>query len=126
MQGFIRSLIATALLATVTSAALADGKALDRVKKAGKLVVAVDATYPPMESEGKDGKVEGFDVDFAAEIAKRLGVQAEFVVTAWDGIVPGLYAKRYDAIVSCMNITDERKKAVDFVEYARISQLFIA
>ncbi len=99
---------------------------LERVKKAGKLVVAIDATYPPMESEGPDGKPVGFDIDFANELAKRLGVKAEFVVMNWDGILAGLASKRYDVIISSMNITDERKKQVDFVEYVKMSQLFIS
>ncbi len=100
--------------------------ALERVKKAGKLVVAIDATYPPMESEGQDGKPAGFDIDFAKEVSKRLGVTAEFVVMNWDGILAGLASKRYDVIISSMNITDERKKQVDFVEYVKMSQLFIS
>jgi polar amino acid transport system substrate-binding protein len=99
--------------------------ALEQVKKAGKLLVAIDATYPPMESEGPDGKPVGFDIDFANELAKRLGVKAEFVVMNWDGILAGLNSKRYDVIISSMNITEDRKKQVDFVEYVRMSQLFI-
>lgn len=100
--------------------------ATERVKKAGKLAVAIDATYPPMESEGPDGKPVGFDIDFANEVAKRLGVKAQFIVMNWDGILAGLNSKRYDVIISSMNITDERKKQVDFVEYVRMSQLFVS
>jgi ABC-type amino acid transport substrate-binding protein len=100
--------------------------AVERVKKAGKLLVAIDATYPPMETEGPDGKPVGFDIDFANELAKRLGVKAEFLVMGWDGIIPGLQSKRYDVIISSMNVTDERKKQVDFVEYVKMSQLFVS
>lgn len=96
-----------------------------KIKAAGKLVIAVDATYPPMESEGKDGKPEGFDIDFATELAQRLGLKPDFQVVSWDGIVAGLKSERYDVIISSMNITDERQKQVDFVEYARMAQLFI-
>lgn len=103
----------------------ADKSAVDRVKKDGKLVIAIDATYPPMESEGPGGKPVGFDIDFANEISKRLGVKTEFVVMNWDGIFAGLNSKRYDIIISSMNITDERKKQVGFVEYVRMSQLFV-
>ena len=100
--------------------------AVARVKNAGKLVIAIDATYPPMESEGDGGKPVGFDIDFANEVTKRLGVKAEYVVMTWDGIIAGLASKRYDVIISSMNITDDRKKQVDFVEYLRMSQLFVA
>lgn len=118
-------LASLAVVLGVSSAAFA-GSALERVKKAGKLIVAIDATYPPMESEGPDGKPVGFDIDFANELASRLGVKAEFVVMNWDGILAGLASKRYDVIISSMNITDERKKQVDFVEYVKMSQLFIS
>lgn len=105
----------------------AQENALDRVKKAGKLLVAVDTSYPPMEFIGEDNKTEvGFDVDLAKAIAKKLGVEAEFVVMDWDGILPGLLGKRYDVIISSMNITEERLKQVDFVEYVQMSQLFVS
>lgn len=121
------SIIASACIVfgTVAKAADKPAAAVDRVKKAGKIVVAADATYPPMESEGAGGKLEGFDVDFANELAKRLGVKTDFQVVGWDGIIPGLFSKRYDVIISSMNITPERQKQVDFVEYAKMSQLFV-
>ena len=58
----------------------------------------------------KAGKPEGFDIDFATELATRLGVKPEFVVMNWDGILAGLASNRYDVIISSMNITDDRKK----------------
>jgi len=100
---------------------------LERVKKAGKLLVAIDATYPPMEFVDSDGKtVIGFDVDMATKIAEKLGVRVEFVVMDWDGIIPGLLGKRYDMIMSTMNITPERQQQVNFVEYAKLSQVFVS
>ncbi len=99
-------------------------KALDRVKQAGKLVVGTELTYPPMEFlEGKEPA--GFDVDFARKLGEKLGVQVEFVNVGWTEIFDGLAQRRFDAIVSAMNITPERAKAVDFVEYARMSQVFV-
>lgn len=108
------------------AASAAKASALDRVKQAGKLVVAIDATYPPMESEGPDGKPMGFDIDFADEIGRRMGVKTDYVVMGWDGILAGLTSKRYDVIISAMNVTDERKKVADFVEYVKMSQLFVS
>ena len=105
------------------SALFADGS-LERVVKAGKLLVAIDPTYPPMEYE-QDGKLLGFDVDVAREIARRLGVQAEFVTMDWNGIIAGLNSRRYDMIISSMNITPEREKQVGFVEYVRMAQVFV-
>lgn len=99
---------------------------LANLKKAGKLIVAMDATYPPMESEDLDGKISGFDVDFANELASRLGVKTKFMVMGWEGIIGGLVAKRFDLIISAMNVTNERQKQIDFVEYARMSQMLVA
>ncbi len=101
------------------------GADLDAVKKAGKLKVAVDTTYPPMEFESVDGKIIGLDVDLARELAKVLGVQAEFVVMPWDGILAGLQSNRYDVIMSSMNITPERSAQVNFVPYLTMGQVFV-
>ena len=126
MPGFLQMLIASIAAIFISNSVHAADDALERVKKAGKLSIAVDATYPPMEFEGKDGNPEGFDIDFATAIATRLGVKAQFVVIAWDGVIAGLFSKRYDTIISTMNITAERQKQLDFVEYVRMSQLFVA
>lgn len=98
----------------------------ERITRAGKIVFGMDTTYAPMEYMDKDGKTPiGFDVDLARALAQKLGVKAEFVSVNWDGILTGLKAKRYDAIISSMNITPERQKEVDFVEYARMAQVFV-
>ncbi|MDD0852780.1 ABC transporter substrate-binding protein [Halobacteriovorax sp. GB3] len=95
-------------------------------KKSGVLKVAVDSTYPPMEFENAKGKVIGFDIDFANMLAKKLGVKAEFVVMPWDGILAGLAGKRYDVIISSMNVTKQRQRVVNFVEYVKMGQVFIS
>lgn len=100
----------------------------EQAKPVSKLVVAIDATYPPMEFiDEKDGKTPvGFDVDLAKALAKEMGVPVEFKVVGWDSIIPGLKAKQYDAIISSMNITDERSKEVNFIEYVKMSQVFVS
>jgi polar amino acid transport system substrate-binding protein len=98
--------------------------ALARVKASGVLRVAIDATYPPMEYL-ENGQPVGFDVDLSRELARRLGVTAQFIVMDWDGILAGLTSGRYDIIVSSMNITPARQQQVDFIEYARMSQVFV-
>ena len=98
---------------------------LETVKKAGKLVIACDASYPPMEFEGKDGKIEGFTADLARAIGKKMGVEAKFMTMNWDGILAGLKAKRYDVIMCTMNVTPERSKEADFVEYVRLAQVYV-
>ena len=76
-----------------------------------------------MEYRNDKNELVGFDIDFAEALAKELGVKVKFVPSAWDGIIPGLDAKRFDMILSSMNVTDERKKKVDFVEYFGVGQI---
>ena len=70
--------------------------------------------YPPFNFMTDDNEVDGFDVDVAKEIASRLGTEMKYVTTAWDGIIEGLRAGRYNGILGSMAITDERLKIVDF------------
>jgi len=98
---------------------------LPAVLKAGKIRVAVDSTYPPMEFEDAKGVVTGLDVDLARELAKILKVEAEFVVMPWDGILAGLQSNRYDIIMSSMNVTPERAAQVNFVPYLTMGQVFV-
>ena len=70
--------------------------------------------YPPFNFITDEGEVIGFDVDVAAEIAKRMGKELEYKTTAWDGIIEGLRAGRYDGILGSMAVTEEREEVVDF------------
>jgi polar amino acid transport system substrate-binding protein len=101
----------------------AKGDTLAQIKKQGVIKIAVDDTFPPMEYRNDKNELVGFDIDLANAVAKEMGVKAQFIPSAWDGILPGLDAKQYDIIMSSMNITDERKQKVDFVEYTKLGQV---
>jgi polar amino acid transport system substrate-binding protein len=98
---------------------------LNEIVKSGKLKIAIDATYPPMEFQADDGKAIGLDVDLARELGKILKVEVEFIVMPWDGVLAGLQSNRYDIIMSAMNITEERKQQVNFVPYMMMGQIFV-
>jgi polar amino acid transport system substrate-binding protein len=88
------------------------------VKSKGTLTVAADASYPPNEFIGKDGKtVEGMDPDLAQALAGVMGLKAKVVNASFDGIIPGLAAKKFDLGMSSFTDTKEREKTVDFVTY---------
>ncbi|ERI91874.1 putative cystine-binding periplasmic protein [Clostridiales bacterium oral taxon 876 str. F0540] len=87
---------------------------LETVKSQGKILVGTEGTYAPFTFHDKDGKLTGFDVEIAQEVAKRLGVKAEFVETKWDGMFAGLDAKRFDMIANEVGIKPERKEKYDF------------
>jgi arginine/ornithine transport system substrate-binding protein len=76
--------------------------------------VAIDPTYKPFTYKTDSGEPAGFDVDVAKALCDELKSKCVFVEQAWDGMIPGLQAKKYDAIISSMSITEERKQAVDF------------
>jgi len=88
---------------------------LATIKEKGVMRIAMSGAYPPFNFVNEQNEVVGFDAAIGAEIAKRMGLEAEIVTTAWDGIIGGLLANKYDAIVGCMSITEERLKVVDFV-----------
>ncbi len=85
---------------------------LDEVKRRG-LVVGMEAAYVPYEFV-KDGKIIGYDPDIIAIMVKNLGVKAQLIDTAWNGIIPALYAGKFDCIISAMTITAERAQKVLF------------
>ncbi|MBI5105195.1 MAG: ABC transporter substrate-binding protein [Solirubrobacterales bacterium] len=88
------------------------------VKDKGTLTVAADATYPPNEFIGKDGKtVEGMDADLAKALAGIVGLKARVQNATFDSIIPGLAANKYDLGMSSFTDTKEREKTVDFVTY---------
>ena len=101
------------IVSGVTSLSVADE--LDTIKKRGVIRIAMSGAYPPFNFVNKKNEVVGFDPAIGKEIAKRLGIKVEIITTAWDGILGGLLANKYDAIVGSMSITDKRKKVVDFV-----------
>jgi len=99
------------LMAALPAAAAGDGS-LERVRRAGQLVVGIEGAFPPFNMFDETGELVGFDVDIAREIARRLGVDVQFVPTAWEGIVVGLLIGSYDAIISSLAITPERQERV--------------
>jgi polar amino acid transport system substrate-binding protein len=83
-------------------------------KEPTKIVIASDATFPPMEMVDTSKNIVGLDVDLMNAAAKAGGFTVEFKNTAWDGIFAGLENGKYDAVMSSVTITDERKKTMDF------------
>jgi peptide/nickel transport system substrate-binding protein len=79
-----------------------------------KFVIAMDATFPPMDMVDQSKAIVGFDPDMIAAIAKDQGFTFEIKNTAWDGIFAGLEGGSYDAILSAVSITAERQKTYDF------------
>lgn len=76
--------------------------------------VAVEGAYPPFSEIGPDGKIKGFDIDIANALCADLKAQCTFVQQEFDGMIPGLNARKFDAVIASMSITEERKRSVAF------------
>lgn len=93
---------------------------------AKKIIVASDATWPPMEMLSADKKVEGYSTDYINAVAKEAGLDIEVRNTAWDGIFAALGSRQADIIASSVTITDKRKKGMAFSEpYCEIRQAVV-
>ena len=97
------------------------------VKEQGTIRFAMSGQYPPFNFVDENNQLSGFDVDICSAIAKRIGVAPHPLSTAWDGIIAGLLADKYELICGSMAITAERLKAIDFSDpyYRSGAQLFV-
>lgn len=102
-----KALFAIAGVLAMTSAV--EAKEWDTIR------AGVDAPYPPFEYKAPDGTLTGFEIELGNQVCQEItGNDCEWIIQAWDGIIPGLLARKYDMIFSSMSINEERKKRVLF------------
>jgi arginine/ornithine transport system substrate-binding protein len=90
------------------------------------LRIGIDSTYPPFAYKSHDGKLTGFDVDFAAATCAELQRDCIFVEQEWEKFIPALQAGKVDAVISSVQITSERQKMVDFTDpYYRMPHVLV-
>jgi len=106
MRKFISAITAAAVLML--------GSSLSMAGDWSKVRIGVEGAYPPFSWVEADGTLKGFDIDIANALCKEIGAECTLVQQDWDGIIPSLLAKKYDAIIASMSITPERKKKVAF------------
>lgn len=83
----------------------------------GKVIrIATEGTYKPFSLTKADGSLSGFDVELMHALCEEMKAKCEIKPQDWDGLLPGLIAKKYDAVVDAISITEERKAQVDFSE----------
>jgi cystine transport system substrate-binding protein len=110
------SAVENSVVAETPAQTLADTDAdqLAAIKEKGKIIIAMEGQWAPWTYHDESGELVGFDTEVGKEIAKRLGVEAEFVEGEWDGLFAGLDGGRYDCIINGVEITDLRKEKYDF------------
>ncbi|GLS89227.1 ABC transporter substrate-binding protein [Psychromonas marina] len=89
--------------------------------------IGVEGAYPPFSQTEADGSITGFDIDIANALCAEMKAKCTLVKQDWDGIIPALMARKFDAIIATMDITAERQKKVAFTDkYQHIPARFVA
>jgi arginine/ornithine transport system substrate-binding protein len=104
----MKKLLTVTLLGAALIAGTAQARDYDTVR------FGVDVPYEPMEYRTPEGELTGFDIELGNALCAEMGIECEWVVQGWDGIIPGLMSRKYDAIMSSMTINEERREQVLF------------
>lgn len=107
---FTQVLAAAAIAAALPLAASAQAPDWKKVR------IGVEGAYPPFSEMGPDGKIKGFDIDMANALCAQMKAECTLVPQEWDGMIPALQARKFDAIIASMAATDERRKVVAFTD----------
>lgn len=103
-------------LALLIALAAAAGTAAAQAPDWKKVRIGVEGAYPPFSEVGPDGKLKGFDIDIALALCAQIKAECTLVQQEWDGMIPALQSRKFDAIIASMAITEERRKVVNFTD----------
>ena len=87
---------------------------LAQIRERGTFIVGIEGTYPPFTYHDEEGNLTGYDVDVARLVGEKLGVEVEFVEAAWDSLLIGVDTGRFDTVINCVSVTEERQEKYDF------------
>jgi arginine/ornithine transport system substrate-binding protein len=104
----IRAFVAALLLGCLLAVNPVSAKEWDKIR------IGVEGAYPPFSFVDPEGKLGGFDIDIANALCAAMKIECELIKSDWDGIIPSLLARKFDAIIASMSITEERKQKVAF------------
>ena len=120
-----RAALAASLILAGAARAQSGPTTLDQIRRNGKLRIGVEATYPPFTMR-EGGIITGHDVELGTLMCRSLGVTPEFIDVVWSGVIPALYAGRFDMIMSGMSYTRARMERVSFsIPYAEAGQALL-
>lgn len=104
----------TLLLGAVLAVSAISNLSVAEAKDWSTIRFGVDASYPPFESKAADGTLVGFDIDVGNELCRRLNAKCVWVENAFDGMIPGLKARKFDGVLSTMSMTPARVQQIAF------------
>ena len=89
--------------------------------------LGTEGAYKPFNYLDSDGNLAGFDIDIGNALCAEAKLRCEWIVQDWDGLIPGLLAEKFDAVIASMAITDKRQEVVDFTEkYQQTQAILVA
>jgi len=118
------SMATTPVLAQQAGQALSSDSVIETIKKRGAIKIGL-SIFKPWSMRDKNGELIGFELDVGTKLAEDMGVEAEFIPTAWDGIIPALVAGKFDVIISGMTTTPQRNLTINFTDPYAYSGLTI-
>lgn len=120
----LAAVVALPAIAQEATQALSKESVIETIKQRGTIKIGL-SLFKPWSMRDKNGDLMGFELDVGKKLAADMGVQPEFVPTAWDGIIPALVSGKFDVIISGMSITAERNLTVNFSDPYAYSGLTI-
>jgi cystine transport system substrate-binding protein len=112
------TIVTTAVLALsvagCSTTAASTNDHLAKIKSAGKLNIGLEGDWQPFSYHDSANKLVGYDVEVGQNVAKKLGVEANIVEAAWDGLFAGLSSGTYDVVINGVDVTEEREKTFSF------------
>ena len=122
--GAIAASVAIPALAQSTTQSLSGESVIEEIKKRGVIKIGL-SLFVPWSMRDKNGELIGFELDVGRQLAEDMGVEVEFIPTAWDGIIPALVAGKFDVIISGMSVTAQRNLTINFTDVYAYSGLTI-
>ena len=120
LTGLLVTIVAAGILAGCGSSASKNqpaaksGALYSQIKSSKEIKIGTEGVYAPYSFHDESGKLVGYDVEVAEQVAKKLGVKPVFVETKWDAMIAGLDAGRFDVIANQVAVTEERKQKYEF------------
>ncbi|MCP8895597.1 ABC transporter substrate-binding protein [Shinella daejeonensis] len=111
---------------TILALTLSGATLLAAAASAETLTIGTEGAYPPFNFQDSAGNLGGFDVEIGLALCKQMQAECKVIAQDWDGIIPGLIARKYDMIIASMFITEERKQQVSFTDPYYLAAMTLA